>query len=98
MRVMCINDEGWYSDTKNVICEGPCYGEILEVIKENEKEYFFAEYYPLSYEGYYKCHFVILSNIDETQMERNYQDIKIPVTGKKQFFRRLKIMNDFGTI
>ena len=74
MRVRCINDRGWcaYIDhTKNKV--GPEWGDIDEVIEVRTEDdlcgyrllRFPTEYFEASY-------FIPISDISETEMERNY--------------------------
>jgi hypothetical protein len=78
MRVVCIDDD-WYGVTGYELPKvNPKYGEILTVTEAATAHpfpyYCFSEYGENRYE---QCGFIPISDIDETQMEREYNKEKV---------------------
>jgi len=89
MRLVCINTTGWYQDKKALFglitykrnCKGPKYGDIVTKIKDVYEEgilyYILVEWPDANDEGFEATSFIPLSEIDETEMERNYKTEKV---------------------
>lgn len=80
MKVVCIKDGQWHS-TDEPAKKYPSYGEVYTVV-DSEKDgdatfYIFAELAPD--EAFYSRRFIPISDISETEMERNYNFKTEPV-------------------
>lgn len=78
MRVVCIGKEyfGWHPDSIAAVNHIQI-GDVVDVIDEGEEcggWYEFSQYPDLCW---YKRNFAPLSEIDETEMERNYKTEKV---------------------
>lgn len=78
MKVLCIDNVWTYSDGKTPLPPPyPIFGEIYTVInykKEEDGEWYYLEGMN---DGWETCGFAPISDIDETEMERNYIKDKV---------------------
>lgn len=84
MKVMCINDNGWYCIITGKRAKGPEYGEIVTVTREytspvdNDKYYDLQEYPPKhNDDGFGVSLFIPISDIDEKEIleQRKLQEV-----------------------
>lgn len=79
MRVICIKQGEWRRILSRIKASGPKYGDECTVISKGIGDkglptYRFKEW---SNDEYTRRHFIPLSSIDETEMERNYKTEKV---------------------
>lgn len=83
MKAVCIKKGNWYviqgpHENENW---GPIFGEIVTIVEDDPRGYYRLAEYDTDPNGsptlFGKKHFLFVSEIDETEMERNYQTEKV---------------------